>query len=576
MSIFILFGGLKYVLLMHLSKNLGLFFFAVMQLVYPVFYSSIMWVVYTIFWLLVLHKQEIIIYDNVDDDDDDDDNVTKDQDYNVGGMRYHDEKKFSRKDYQYVETNTTKQRIRKKSRSDHSPDIFYINDPSEIDEGTKDLMAQLEEVLHNEESPNSGESSEITTPNDEKKSNGSINQSTQSLVDGSSDIEKNKCCKNFRGIFRLGSKVSFLFLCTAILECCVFVVRYVPLIYLPGPVVLIILESGLPIIILFGVFYLQKKYLLNHYLSAILIIFATFFSIWPHYNDIKRYESQQYHLFWISLFLMIFSMIPDSFLQLFREKIMNSYQVNFLKLSAWVSLYRIFINILILPVILFKLPEPAMQVSTKDFFLYLLESFQCLFKSLSLNVSDLKHFGRESLWKMFQTNQSLFTEKFQNVSHSKDIGIYSNVSKFNSFKISHPGNNNLVWGGTLNKNETMNYILNNSEFGDDISSLSRWELEAQCSADLIGYFIGFVFLSVLVDICYMFLVKMKGADFAWFCQILQFFPAIYFFSINKLIGHFVTEPVMIYDYLAGIVSFIAFLIFFNTKNAKKPKIEYFD
>lgn len=336
-----------------------------------------------------------------------------------------------------------------------------------------------------------------------------------------------------------------VYITCAFLDAVAMLLGILPLIYLPGPVVVIMGQLGLPLMMAVSRWYLGRKHSTTHYLAAATVISGVIIGTWPEYENSRNTNSQSYMLFFFWAFLLTISHLPCTFKQAYQEKYMKYYNIDSLQFISWVSLYQLPMNFLGLPLVLFPLPYPAMTVTPENFWKYVSEGFKCFFGSFETDVNDMVH--HISSFDVFQTNKSFyvygnhhtheFSDSFDWWQHGVSA-VNTNVTKLDNLR--------------HHEMYFPKYSPNAANLTNvTLDPLSNWEVEAQCSG-VLTVFIGFMLLNLVCNITSVILLKLSNADAAWITGLIRIGISDVSFSIRNIAG-IAYQPLKDYDVMAAAI-----------------------
>ena len=144
-------------------------------------------------------------------------------------------------------------------------------------------------------------------------------------------------------------------------------------------------------------FYLQRRYLINHYLGVSIILIGVFLNI---NNKISKSETNILYLI-----IYICSIGINAFKYTFKEKfIKKNKDLNIYWLSFYISIWQLLLGIIFIPLIF--IPINGLNIQTNNFLNYIKDSFQCSF--LGINNENDKNCKYSLLWLFLTEIISLY------------------------------------------------------------------------------------------------------------------------------------------------------------------------
>ena len=143
-------------------------------------------------------------------------------------------------------------------------------------------------------------------------------------------------------------------------------------------------------------FYLQRRYLINHYLGVSIILIGVFLNI---NNKISNSETNIYYLI-----IYICSIGINAFKYTFKEKfIKKNKDLNIYWLSFYISSWQLLLGIIFIPLIF--IPVNGLNIKPSNFLNYSKDSFQCI---LGFNNENDKNCKYSLLWLFLTEIISLY------------------------------------------------------------------------------------------------------------------------------------------------------------------------
>lgn len=127
----------------------------------------------------------------------------------------------------------------------------------------------------------------------------------------------------------------------ALFDATTSMINFIASSYISGPITILLMQTSIPMSILFSYVYLHSRYAKRQYIGACIVMIGIFISVYPSLHNSNTDTS----LFWVIVYIV--GQAPQSFSNVYRENVFRNSGVTIESnyLNYWLSIYQFIVTI---------------------------------------------------------------------------------------------------------------------------------------------------------------------------------------------------------------------------------------